>query len=182
MKKVKRFCALTIGGLLLMGGLSCSYVMDSVEGAITKRSSFSVDVKVDGTNITFDWSKDAPSIDAEAFAGYEIYVSDTANDEFAGYSVLRAGYDINAIVPGTDGDLLSTTTNSVQVSLAAIPIDYRTPGNTYFFRVGIIYWDEETQEDRDENWTNPVWSGNEEYYYKTGSSIEEVSGGAMVEF
>jgi hypothetical protein len=177
--KMKKLCILSTV-LLLLSGIGCSYVMDSVEGAITKRSSFGVDV-TKGAGLTFNWSKDAPSIDAGAFAGYEIYITSERNNEFSGYQ-LFAGNSLNpgAASVGEQTQLDNPATQSVTISSYTLP---NGPG-TYFFRVGVIYWDEKDPNKRNSDWTIPPFASNKSYYYITTkqTDIEKISGGTMVTF
>lgn len=165
----------------------CSYVMDSVEGAITKRSSFSVDVKRSGNTFTLDWSKDFPSIDEEAFAGYEVYITERPDDEYSGYKILLSGHSANPGDLGYDPALQNSSTRNVTFTYDVSALS----GNTYFFRVGVIYWSETDQSERSKNWTTDNgylynWSSGGstvvEYYYKRKSSLEKISGATMVAF
>jgi len=161
--------------------------MDSVEGAITKRSSFSVDVKRSGNSFTLDWSKDSPSIDDEAFAGYEIYITESPNDEFSGYRILLSGHSANPGDIGYDSALQNSSIKNITFTYDTSAMS----GKTYFFRVGVINWSEEKESDRSKNWTTENgylynWSAGDstavEYYYKNDSSLDEISGATMVTF
>jgi hypothetical protein len=173
--KMKRI-SVVIAAFLFLPWIGCSYVMDSVEGAITKRSSFSVDVTKSGTSFTLDWSKDAPSIDSDAFAGYEIYITNQPNNEFAGYDILLSGY---SSCPGVTGLYDSSLQNSSTKKVTFVYNPSTLSGDTYFFRVGVIYWSEEKEEDRVKDWGSG-WSHSQRYL--SDSQINAISGGTKVSF
>ncbi|HEY1407138.1 MAG TPA: hypothetical protein VF857_11060 [Spirochaetota bacterium] len=187
MKGVARHAVLFLTAILFVSGMGCSYVMDSVEGAITKRSSFSVGVSRTGNQFTLDWSKDKPSINTEAFAGYEIYITDEANNEFAGYELLLSGHPDSKSKAGNSASLLDPATSNVTFTYNVSSLS----GQTYFFRVGVIYWDEEKEADRSKNWTTAKgysfdWNGSSttvvQYFYPIKSKLDKISGGTMVQF
>jgi hypothetical protein len=161
--------------LLTLTASGCSYVIDSIEGAITDRASFSVEVSVDrvADTVTVSW-KDA--FGGEAFAGYEILVSAEADNEFAGYEVAAAGYDINQGI--VIGSLNDSTTRSVTIPYNAAVMD----GHTYFYRLAVVHWDKEKEADRNEDWTDPPWASNKAQWYNGHSNIEKVSGVVQVDF
>jgi len=55
----------------------------------------------------------------------------------------------------------------------------RGSGATYFFRIGVIYWGEKTEEKRVKEW-GAGWDHNSRYL--SDSTIEKISGGTMVTF
>jgi len=176
-----------ISAVLILSISGCSYVMDSVEGAITKRSSFPVDVKRAGNLLTVDWSKDAPSIDNEAFAGYEIYITEDADDEYAGYTLLLSGHSGNPGTAGYDASLQNESTRSVSFTYDVSSFS----GDTYFFRVGVINWSEAKESDRQSNWKTENgylynWNASSstvvEYYYPLKTDLDKISGSSMIRF
>ena len=135
----------------------CSYVSDSIEGAITERSSFSATATYDPTGITVSWDKS--DTDAE-FAGVEIYRTSRANDEYAKYILVASRYEGSVI----SGDLTLGSMTTCKVNL---------PGTSgvYFYRVGIIYMGKD-----DNDVIYPMSSSN--YYSYT--NIDSISGYAKV--
>jgi len=132
----------------------CSYVSDMAEGAITERASFSVTANYNSTThvVNLSWDKTDSSND---FAGIEIYVTSKPNDEYASYELV-ASKDFNNI------NLESPTTTSYTYTLTAFTIPTFSTG-TYFYRVGIINWDDEDSSD-----------------YNTETNIDAISGYAKV--
>lgn len=175
-KILSKLCAPCLA-ILLAAATGCSYVVDAVEGKIMNRASFSITVTPTGAanQYNVDWS-DISDVDSDAFAGYEIYVTESPNDEFAGYRVIAAYYDLGSgctVIPsmGTMSDYDTT------VSFGPV-----SAGDVYYFRVAEIEWDEKNEDDRDKNWKDPVWDTNHEYYYLRKSSIGKISGGLRVQF
>lgn len=171
MKKILLMCVLVLAAL----SSGCSYVIDSIEGAITDRASFSISVSVDrnADTVILTWDD---SFGGEAFAGYEILVSEEADNEFAGYVVAAAGYDISQ---GTViGSLTDSATRSVTIPYNAAVMD----GHTYFYRLAVVHWDKEKEADRNEDWTDPPWASNKADWYNGHSNIEKVSGVVQVDF
>ena len=139
-----------------------------VEGAITNRASFSVDATYSGGNVIVTWSETGGS----NFAGYEIYRTKIVNDEYSGYE-LATNETANRwtfVALGTNGT--STFTDTIPPT-----------GGTYFYRVGIIAWDE----DPDDRTTGngypvdyPTAGWDSETSYNNNTDIDEFSGAAMV--
>lgn len=164
---------------VLIASTGCSYAVDAVEGAITKRASFSVSVTHTGTNCTIDWSN-LSSVDEDSFAGFEIYVTDEANDEFAGYTVLAAPYDLG----DSAQELVSESLYESSTRSATVSFPSGTAGKVYYFRVGVVTWNVSTEEDRSKQWSG--WSRsygslNKTFYFNS-TSLGKISGGAKVVF
>lgn len=149
---------------------ACSYAVDVVERAITKRASFSIEATYnqDGT-VTIRWDESGGS----NFAGYEIYMTEEKDNEYAGYVVIGAGYAISSSsLFKLDTNLLNEfaftfTTNDIKSIKGA---------GRFFFRVGIIEWDEDPDDRTSEN----GYTGNDETDYKANTDIAEISGSLMV--
>lgn len=128
--------------LILLLSTNCSYVVDSIEAAITKRSSFSIEGSYASSLVTISWEKGRVGSGDEAFAGYEIYMTEQPDNEFVGYSALITPYDLGQDVI-IERDLRKTETGALSFDPAILGID-----GVYFFRVGIIEWDKETKDER----------------------------------
>ncbi len=150
---------------------ACSYAVDVVERAITKRASFSIEATYNGNGtVTVRWDETGGS----NFAGYEIYMTTEPDNEYAGYTVIGAGYSISSIsLFKVDSNLQSATANSF------ITKDIRSIlGNgRFFFRVGIIAWDEDPDKITAEN----GYTGDILTNYINNTDIAEISGLAMVD-
>jgi hypothetical protein len=158
MKTFKR-TALFIVTLLLLSGSGCSYVMDGIEGAITKRASFSIDVTGSGSTRNISWY-DA-SVDLSLFAGYEIYISAQPNTEESKYNVLYSPYNLS--------------TGNTDVTLASIGTKSKTGINlssfhgVYFIRVGVVNWDDDSD-------NIATWKGTPSVYYPLHTELDQISG------
>lgn len=183
-KSLSKLCAPCLA-ILLAAATGCSYVVDAVEAQIMNRASFSITV-TDNHNgtVTVDW-EDIDDLDSGAFAGYEIYVTDTPNDEFAGYRVIAAEYSLSSSTD-VDSGLHYDTTRSATVNFTP-----NSAGDVYYFRVAAIYWDEEKESDREKNWTfdkvGHTWTSSypdseNRWFYENKSGIDKVSGGLRVQF
>ncbi len=162
--------------LAMMAGTGCSYVSDAIEGAIMERSSFSIEAEYDSVNerVYINW---VYSDTSQNFAGYEIYMTDQVDNEYAGYDLRASRYDrantssnISNLASGTVTeftDYVDDVVHSVEEHLG--------PG-VYFFRVGIIHWDEDP-EDRtlDNGYTDFT-----ETDYEKHTDIDKISGYAEV--
>ncbi len=109
----------------------CSYVSDMVEGAITKRASFTATAVYSGGNVIVSWDKTDSS---DKFAGIEIYITPTANEEAANYNLVASRY-----YPASNPTLANGQTTSFSVTA---PASGATP-QIYFYRVGFIHWDDD---------------------------------------
>lgn len=172
--------------MVLMTGSGCSYVMDTIEGAITNRSSFSIKVEpLGGNTYRIDWSA-AGTQSGEDFAGYEVYITDEPDNELAGYRCLAGYYELETGFTMTDSSLANGSTQSCDVTFPGMP------NTLYYFRVGIIKWSEEKNADRQEKWTTSNgydydWSSSygstaNRYYYDRKTDLSKISGACPVEF
>jgi|GEM_PF-344870 len=175
----------------------CSYVMDYVEGRLTDRAAFSIEATYDAgaKEVTVTWDEYGSGDD---FAGYEIYITEEKDDEYAGYLLVASRYEFESDVMD-DGTSTSRTllenylTNTFTINVNPLVISALPqfgPG-IYFFRVGLINWDEDDEEDRidnyfcEEDWNSEVvtWGSNTcrkaNYYVYT--DIDKISGYARVE-
>jgi len=157
-----RLLALTIPFLMLITG--CSYVSDSIEGAITDRSSFTLNAEYSkiGGHVDLTWEETDSSSN---FAGIEIYRTKYPNDEYSEYILVRSRYEDSACnQSGGDPSLGNGyTTNYSDSNLPSLPL-YQ---GIYFYRVAFIHWDED-QEDAD-------YIRNETNYY-IHTEIDSISG------
>lgn len=155
----------------------CSYTMDFIESAITARSSFSIDAEYNPVtkSVDIEWKEGG---DSGAFAGFEIYITERANNEYSDYVAVAAGYDLDPIsLPvgllfDPEASLLNIDTRSYSHNVAGLT----GLGNAYFYRVGVINWDEEDPSKRTpaNGYTNP----SADYIAKT--NIDKISGYVMV--
>ncbi len=152
-----------ITALLTASLTGCSYVSDMIEGAISQRSSFSAEAAYDGSDVTVTW--DAADSDSD-FAGFEIYRTSQPNDEYSTYITVA-----DRFLYTSDG-LDSTSTVSFTYNAA----DVESKPGKYFYRVGVIYWDDPV-EDRD---VEHGYIGDPETDYNDHTSIESISGYAEV--
>ncbi len=155
MKYIKIIIFISILQLLFTG---CSYVSDTIEGAITDRASFSANAQQDGSNVVLTWGETDLSSD---FAGIEIYRTREANDEYSGYITIADRWDTGSLASGTTGTYTHLNANS----------------NTgvYFYRVSFIHWDEPIDED-----TGSRPYTEDESNYNIHTDIDAVSGSARV--
>ena len=171
--------------VLLMFSISgCSYVMDYIEGRITNRAAFSIVATYDPSDetVTIEWDEKGSGDD---FAGYEIYITEEADDEYVGYTLAASYYDSNPhpnISSQSSNSLLKLNlTGSYTLNVSSLAASY--PG-IYFFRIGIIHWDVGDEEDRQEDYEGGVLWDTEPYRetnYNAHTSMNKVSGYAMVE-
>lgn len=164
----------SLAAVFLLPLAGCSYLMDAVESAITKRASFSIDASyVPPNNVVITWQE---TVSSEDFAGYEIYMTEDPNDEFVGYVAVAARYNLGSsglpsgLVFQVEPSLGTGATSSFTHDVALLGSAAR--GN-YFYRVGVINWDEE-QEDR------PWGYETDPGYYIGRTSLYSISGYAMV--
>lgn len=188
------YIILSILATFLIFASGCSYIMDSIEGELTDRASFSIEASYDPVldRVTIKWDEHGSGDD---FAGYEIYITEEPNDEYVGYELAASYYETHDYIGWLSGDLKSSSTGSctldVNALLGALAIaDGYGPG-IYFFRVGLIDWDESDEDDRVDdyycgvNWNSEVFTWGaytcREANYYSNTNIESVSGYAMVE-
>lgn len=154
---------------------ACSYAVDMVERAITKRASFSIEAVYNGDGtVTLRWDKTG----GNNFAGFEIYMTIEPDNEYAGYAVVGAAYPIST-------SNLFKQDNNLQFSTCS----YFTTNNVktimgvgrYFFRVGIIEWDEDEDKRTEENGYVVPWYDHIFENYIINTNLDEISGTAMVD-
>lgn len=156
--------------LVLMPG--CSYVSDAVEGAITDRASFSIDVEYNKPNLTITWDE---TDTGEGFAGFEIYRTKQPDDEYSDYTLVASRYVDESgadVGPGNYDNLDSGYKDSFTYTPSGL-------NGAYFFRVGIIHWDDEKEKDRtvDHGYVNGypgAWDNVTNYNSKT--DVDKISG------
>ncbi len=149
----------------LISGSGCSYVADYIEGAITNRAGFSIDAYYDGTDVIVSWSE---SGSGDGFAGYEVYMTEEADNEFADYKVVGARYSIGS----SDFNLDSTLEYAKSFEHSNHP-----SGGVYFYRVGIISWD---KIDKDNDGDKDDYPDDTQTNYENKTSVSEISGSARV--
>ncbi len=159
-RTIYKACVCILAVSLLTSMSACSYMMDAIEGAITDRSSFSIHAEYSVGNVYISWDE---TDSGEEFAGYEIYITEEPDDEYSGYDIVASRYFKN----GSPSLKYSTTDHYS----AAKP----ESGGLYFYRVGIIHWNEKNAAKRPWDWDSS------ESYYNGNTSIGKISGYAMVE-
>ncbi len=158
------FAVITAAAFFLPG---CSYMADAIEGAITERASFSIDAEYNSSTneVTITWDESGSFND---FAGFEIYRTSEANDEFSKYIVIASYYQGSP---------------TVGLSNSSYTYNVGTINGVYFYRVGIIAWDEDDETDREKNYSGGTGWDNEpdrEWNYNHHTDIDRISGYAMV--
>ncbi len=150
---------------------ACSYMADYVEGEITNRASFSISARyIVGTGVIVEWNANPSN---ESFAGYEIYMTQEPDNEFADYIVVGACYNIDSssyfqLEAGlSDSSASKFTHNSLPSS------------GIYFYRVGVIEWDERDYNNDGQDEKKP--ESPDEWLYESYTKIADISGSAMVE-
>lgn len=166
--KMKIIISIALAQFLLTG---CSYVSDYVEGEITNRASFSIEAEQSGSSVIITWKETDSSSD---FAGIEIYRTRKANDEYAGYVLVANRFNGSLSGNLSNGSTTSCTVNGPSLDGATVPAG--TSG-IYFYRVGLIHWDESEDDRTAEN----GYTGDTETDYNNCTDIDEVSGSARVE-
>lgn len=155
---------------IVTANVACSYVADYIEGEITNRASFSISAHYEaGTGIIVEWDTNP---DNDSFAGYEIYMTEEPNNEFAEYIVVGACYDIGSSFFQEVPDLQNSSTS--QFIHTNLP-----PPGIYFYRVGVIEWDERDYNNDGEDEKKP--SSPDKSLYELYTNIADISGSAMVE-
>lgn len=156
MRYIKLIIIAAMIGLSFTG---CSYVSDSIEGAIMDRAAFSVSATYSGGNVTVTWDETDSSSE---FAGIEIYRTKNKNDEYSDYEVVATRF--------TDGALASGTTTTLTVD-ANLP-NTVSSGEIYFYRVGIIHIG------KDDN--DYLYNAASTTDYNAHTDIDKISGYAKV--
>lgn len=167
---MKNIQLLITAAFFIFTGTGCSYVSDMVEGAITNRASFSAEAYQSGSAVIISWDETDNSSD---FIGIEIYRTKRANDEFSGYVTVA-----DRFIPPNSGDLTdgNTTTCTVDIPSADGALPAGTTG-VYFYRIAFIHWDDPA----DERTADNGYSGTFSTDYDSHTSIDSVSGSAMVD-
>jgi hypothetical protein len=185
----RTYIILSFLAALLILTPECSYIMDSIEGRLTDRASFSIDASYNSgaQEVTITWDERGSGDD---FAGYEIYITEEPNDEYVGYELAASYYETHDYIGLSSGDLKSSSTDSCTLDVNSLlgAVGYG-PG-IYFFRVGLISWDEGDEEDRIDdyeggtNWNSDTLPGPIDSYrrrnYWNHTDISKISGYAMV--
>jgi len=159
--------------VLISGSTGCSYVSDTVEGLITDRASFSITAEYNEGNVIIRWDETDYS---ENFAGYEIYVTSKPNDEYASYELVASRNKNNV-------NLEYSSTDSYSYTLTGITTPTSSSHGVYFYRVGIIHWDEDEDDRTLDNgywpeYPDPGWDGTSNY--NDHSDLDAISGYARV--
>ncbi len=187
---IKTTAALLFAVILMAAGSGCSYISDAVEGAITERSAFSIEANYDSLyqSVNMRWEETGGG----NFAGYEIYISETQDDEYAGYVLIESRWrdeGNNSISTGDNESLNDVYTLTYSHDVSGILSDTFPNGpGTYFYRVGIIKWDKNLNERTEKNGYSPPYDPNDpsntswdnEYNYNIHTKIEKISGAALV--
>ena len=165
--------------LLACSFLTCSYVSDYVERNMTKRASFGIEVHYNSTTKVLSISWDEGCSD---YAGTEIYVTDEPDNEYAGYRLICSGYDTPHpyFTPIDSIAGLKSGVKSFRIDCS----NSNLRGRRYFFRVGLIHWDESDEDDRKDKYAGgSSWEiePNRQTNYYSHSDISEISGYQMVE-
>lgn len=159
--------------LAIVTGTGCSYIADYTEGAITNRASFSISAYYDSVNsrVVVLWDANP---DNDSFAGYEIYMTEEADNEYADMIVVGACYDISNSLYFIQDSGLDSPSSSVFYHLSGnLPL----PG-IYFYRVGVIEWDEQDYDGDGEDDKAPDTPSK--LLYESNTNIAHISGSAMV--
>ncbi len=172
-----------IAAFMILTASGCSYVSDYIEAQLTDRASFSIQAvyNAGSDTITISWNESGGT----NFAGFEIYMTEDPNDEYAGYTIIGSQWAWGTIssdtfyAQGTSPSLSSSTADSYTVSTTQLnAIRAATdmgPGN-YFFRVGIMDWDQNSEDrDADHGYTGSTYTD-----YLSHTEFDQISGYAMV--
>jgi hypothetical protein len=188
MQTIKKYLILAFAVLMIFPcGISCSYMMDKIEAFMTDRSSFSIDVAyTPGSGIDISWDQTADG--DKTHAGYEIYITERVNDQFADCIMIGAPYNTgNTNIFFSDSSLASEGTQSFNLPQSNVD---RIINNTatrsgellsmgpgkYFFRVAIYTWDDDPKSDYtggESSWMSYIQSN-----YKIHTDFDQVSGAA----
>ncbi len=151
--------------------IACSYMADYIESELTNRASFSITARYEGgTGVIVEWDTNP---NQDSFAGYEIYMTEEANNEFADMIVVGARFNIGSSPYFNEDNQLKYSSTS-QFIHNQIP-----PSGIYFYRVGVIEWDERDYDGDGKNEKKP--DSPSIGLYQSYTTIAEISGSAMVE-
>jgi hypothetical protein len=190
-KESRRYTILSFLAALLILSPGCSYIMDYIEGQLTDRASFSIEASYNSgaQQVTITWDERGSG---DIFAGYEIYITEEKDDEYVGYLLVASQYEFNADImddaSSTSRSLLengSTDSFTIDVTPLVTSVKIQYGPGIYFFRVGLIDWDESDEEDRQDdyysvgcaNWYNEPCR---EINYYNNTDISKISGYAMI--
>ncbi len=168
----------SVAVLLAIGLSSCSYVADYVEGKITNRASFSIEATYNSVtdSIIITWDETG----GDNFAGFEIYMTDTPNDEYANYDMICSQWSSaisSAAYYVQKPSLGFSTTNSCTLLTGQLNLIRSTLGSgNFFFRVGIFDWDQDSDERNSDN----GYTGDTYTDYLHHADLSDISGYAMV--
>jgi len=175
--KMLKYCPIIF--ILFLTLTNCSYMMDAIEGTIDNRASFSISARLDGDTVYITWDEIDSS---DSFAGYEIEMTKSPDDEYSGYATVAARYDLNvSILPASlsfqvNPGLGISTTKSFNHNV------YQLSNGVYYYRMGIIYWndapDKRTSKNGYEQTGSPAWDTQTNYFSKTG--LNKISGYAKI--
>jgi hypothetical protein len=152
-KSMKNIIKLAL--LLIILNSGCSYVSDTIEGKISTRSSFSIDVFQSGNDVIVKWDE---NFDSEDFAGIEIYRTKEPNNEYSTYILIENRWGNYSL--GNPYTASFTHVNGASNK------------GIYFYRVACINW-EDPKDERD-------YPENEASYF-IHTEIAEISGSAKIE-
>ncbi|HON77058.1 MAG TPA: hypothetical protein PK544_01085 [Spirochaetota bacterium] len=166
-----------IAAFMILTASGCSYVSDYIEAQLTDRASFSIDAEyIPGTGVVIRWNESGGT----NFAGFEVYITERPDDEYAGYTIIAGPYSTlsdasNASYYESSSALLTSTTDSFTVDLTHITnikaaLNSGNGGN-FFFRVGILDWDQ-NEDDREYTPSSTTYLDHTEF--------DQISGYAMV--
>jgi len=152
--------------------VACSYAADYIEGEMTNRASFSISARYESGTVIVEWNYDP---DNESFAGYEIYMTEEPDNEFADMIVVGAQYNISSSSYfQEDNNLQYASTSSFVHLLSKLP----SPG-IYFYRVGVVNWKKRDYDGDGKDDKSPT--SPDESLYESYTEIDAISGSAMVE-
>lgn len=154
------------------GTVACSYVADYIEGEMTNRASFSISAHyVSGIGVIVEWNYDP---DHESFAGYEIYMTEYPNNEFAPLIIVGGRDDFSSSQYfQKDENLKNESTHHFIHDLS-----HKPSNGIHFYRVAVIAWDERDYDGDGEKESSPPSYNKSDY--ESYTDIDEISGSAMV--
>lgn len=164
-----------IAAFMILTASGCSYVSDYIEAQLTDRASFSIQAVYNAGEVVITWNESGGT----NFAGFEVYITDAPDDEYAGYEIIgsRWGAISSATYYRSDSSLGNSSTGSYTFKAAEISAlkTIRGKGN-YFFRVGIMDWDQNSDERNSDN----GYTGDPYTDYLHHTEFDQISGYAMV--
>ena len=169
-----------IAAFMILTASGCSYVSDYIEAQLTDRASFSIQAVYNaGSNtITITWNESG----GENFAGFEVYITDAPDDEYAGYTIIASRWSSisTATYYNDDSSLGNSTTRSYTVTSTQVnnikSVLGHGSGGNFFFRVGIMDWDQNSENrDSDHGYTGTTYEN-----YLNHTEFDQISGYAMV--